>query len=1090
MSSPFQLRLLGTFDLRINGASATGFRSDRARGLLAYVAVEREQTHRREQLAALFWPDLPDAAAKANLRNVLSNLRSLFGDTHDSPLRITRHDVRFLADPAAVDVLAFSAVLAQAQRTTVTQIEILQKAVALYAGDFLAGLFLDDAWAFQEWRVQAQERYHQQAMDCWERIATHWAAVGDSQRLAESARGQLGLAPWHEPAHRRLIQALNGLGMPEAALEQYDRCVLVLAEELGVEPDPETQALARQIGGAEEEVAADTGTTRRARSNIPLVATPFLGRESDSAAAIALCRPGQERLVTLLGIGGVGKTRLAIAVGQQLQSDFGDGVCWVSLEGVPSGENSANRLAVAIAAGLGLALGGTHSVQEQLLDTLAQRHLLLILDNFEGLVADADFLLTLLAAAPQLHLLVTSRQRLHLPGERLLPVSGLPIPIGAALFANRAGAISPHFALNNENRAAVEEICRLVEGLPLGIELAAAWTEHFTCAEIAAAVAENRAVLSNRQMRGQPEEQAEQARHDSLRTVYEHSWQLLPPYEQRALAQLALFQGEFRRAALLAITHASLSELSALVAKSLVRLVGPGQYTIHEVVRTFSAEKFRLRAESEQRETLRRYRAYYLHRLQEQPVAVLQQELANILAAWQNAISARDIPLLAEAVAGFGHLLQALGLLQEGIDLLRAALDALPLDGREQETDPVTRSAAGLLLLEISELVGLTSSVDVAIGTARRGLLYADAPALRARLYSTIARSLAESRGWQEVEAVLAEAFEEVQRSGDRMLLAQLLCDRAGNRVLHFVGDYSESLREMEQALALVTEEIAEDTPARTQAEKLRFTLLGALSTGWLRYGDYIRALGYAEQVRALAKAQNDRFEQLESCIDLGQASCFARRHAAAIAYASEGLAMAEATGDQEAVGLLRSNLCLIHRAAGNPERAIAYGEAALPTIHFLKNRRMEGQCRNRLGHALMALGRGVEAEAMFRQALVVWDEIENPNRYEALAGRAAALLALGRAEEAEELVHEVLTFADGDGTQRVIEPLLLFAYCVEVLAVRGDSRRVEAVQAQAAAWVERIAACNDDPAVGAAYRAELAALMEGLPAGDVKRKT
>lgn len=1085
MSSPFQLRLFGTFDLRIDGASATGFRSDRARALLAYVAVEREQTHRREQLAALFWPDLPDAPAKANLRNVLSNLRALLGDGDASPLRVTRHDVRFLAEPAAVDVLAFAAALAQAQRTTVTPIDLLQRAVDLYAGDFLAGLFLDDAPDFQEWRVQRQERYHQQAMDCWERIATHWAAMGDYQRLAASARGQLGLTPWHEPAYRRLMEALAGLGMAEAALEQYDRCVLVLAEELGVEPAPETQALARQIRGAEEEVtAAHSGPPRRARSNIPLIATSFLGRESDSAAAISLCRPGQERLVTLLGIGGVGKTRLAIAVGQQLQPDFDDGVRWVSLEGVQPGDNSANRLAVAIAAGLGLALGRAGSVQEQLLDYLRERRLLLILDNFEGLVAHADFLLSLLSSAPGLHLLVTSRQRLNLPGERLLRVSGLPTEEGVALFASRAGSISTHFALDDENRAAVAEICRLVEGLPLGIELAASWTEHFTPAEIAGAVAENRAVLRRDPISDPTGEEAEGQRHDSLRTVYEHSWQLLPANEQRALAQLSLFRGEFSRGAVLAIADAGLSELSALLAKSLVRLVGAGQYTVHEVVRAFSAEKFRLRAGSEQTESLHRYRTYYLQRVQEQPVAVLQRELADILAGWQSAVSVRDIVLLTGAASGFSHLLKALGLAQDGVELLRAALSALSLDGtdpqaaprEDRDADPATRRAAGLLLLEFSELAGLTSSLDVAIETARRGLLYADTPALRAQLYGTIARSLAESRSWEEVEAVFAEAFEEIQRSGDRMLLAQLLCDRAGNRVLHFAGDYAQSLGEMEQALALVTEEIAAETPARAQAEKLRFTLLGGLSTASNRCGDYIRALGYAQQVRALAEAQNDRFEQLEALIDLGQACCFARRHADAIAYASEGLALAEATGDQEAVGLLGSNLCLIHRVAGHPAQAIAYGEAALPTIQSLKNRRMEGQCRNRLGHALLALGRAAEAEAMFRQALAVWDALENPNRYEALAGHAAALLALGRAAEAAVLVEEVLAFAIGDAPQRVIEPMLLFRYCVQVLTAGGESARARAVQAQAQAWVERIAARNTDPAVGAAYRAELAA--------------
>jgi DNA-binding SARP family transcriptional activator len=255
-----ELCLLGSFQATLDGAPLDGIRSDKTRALLAYLAVGAGRAHNRNALSALLWGASLEAAARASLRSSLSNLRRLIrqlAPDGDFPiLDITRHSVRFDVEPDTcwLDVTEFDALIDachthshQALAHCPTCIERLERAVELYQGDFLPGLALSDSPAFDEWRVIQQERYHQQMLIALEALAAHYAAIEDLIKAQRVIRQQLALEPWREEAHRQLMRVLALDGQRSAALAQYETCRRLLADELSVEPTPETEALYEEI---------------------------------------------------------------------------------------------------------------------------------------------------------------------------------------------------------------------------------------------------------------------------------------------------------------------------------------------------------------------------------------------------------------------------------------------------------------------------------------------------------------------------------------------------------------------------------------------------------------------------------------------------------------------------------------------------------------------------------------------------------------------------------------------------------------------------------------------------------------------------
>ena len=324
--------------------------------------------------------------------------------------------------------------------------------------------------------------------------------------------------------------------------------------------------------------------------HLPTPTTSFVGRSEELASISGLLADPNCRLLTIVGSGGIGKTRLALQAAVDQISNFPDGIYFVPLAGI----GSPDLIAAAIANALPVSFSGAEDLRDRVIRYLRKKQQLLLVDNFEHLLDGVDLLNDVLQAAPDVKLLVTSRERLNVQEEWTLILGGLTVPAKDAtdtldsysaveLFVERARQVQSKFALSAEAEA-VKTICWQVEGMPLGLELAASWLRAMTCEQITAHMESSLDFLTT-PLRNVPE------RHRSLRAMFEQSWQLLSADEQAVLMKLAVFRGGFDFEAAEAVARASLSILAGLADKSLIRLNPSGRYDLHELLRQFATDK-------------------------------------------------------------------------------------------------------------------------------------------------------------------------------------------------------------------------------------------------------------------------------------------------------------------------------------------------------------------------------------------------------------------------------------------------------------------------------------------------------------------
>ncbi len=761
------------------GKPVTRFGSDKALALLAYLAVEADRPHRRDALIGIFFPEYPATTARHNLSQTLLRLRHAIDDDDTTRfLEITTQTIQFnAASDCWVDAHEFLRLLRECETHPHRRIEAcaaciarLERAGALYQREFLAHFFLDDCPAFEEWLLVQREHFRRRALTALGHVTTYYEEQGEAgyAETLRAARRLVELEAWREEPYRVLMRTYAAMNQVDAALAEYQTLANLLHQDLGLEPSAETTALYKHLRNTSESRIANrespTPSLHPPLSTLPLPSTPLVGRATELAQLAEKIGRTDCRLLTLLGQGGIGKTRLAIQTARDNRAAFPRGVYFVDLADTVAPE----MIPTVMADALQFHFQGAKSTAQQIMEHLREvnQPLLLVLDNFEQIINGAQFVSELLQRAPNVTLLVTSRERLNVQGEWLFEVEGLRAPttlptqlpddwdapeaVQLLLQCVARANVNAQLWREEEKRAALI-ITQLVEGMPLAIELAAAWARTLTPIEIAAEIARSLDIFASTR-RDVPK------RHASIRAVFEHSWRLLSAQEKIVFAGMSVFRGGMTRDAAREIAGASLQHLAGLVEKSLLKRTAAGRYRLHELVRQFAAEK--LVELNEDASTQKQHANYFLNLLVERgdglnserardSMAELLREGENVRAAWQWAVAHHDTDALRRGLPALANFYSVAGLVQEGEPLLRATLTALSVviarheaisdaASKENAASVSPRAVEIALSTVIARHEAISNSAEE-IASSQRALLAMTDAALVSEIYAQLA---------------------------------------------------------------------------------------------------------------------------------------------------------------------------------------------------------------------------------------------------------------------------------------------------------------------------------------------------------------
>jgi predicted ATPase/DNA-binding SARP family transcriptional activator len=661
-TSKLYIRLLGGFGVWLDGTEIpdTAFVRRKPKSLLKLLALHGANRLHRDQVIEALWPGLQPLSGAAQLYKAVHQARkALLAAGSGIPpetILVLQDEALHLVAPGGVgtDAEGFEA-LARLSLLSRNRAD-LERALTAYGGDLLP------TDLYEDWTLEAREALREQATALELALGEVRLEAGELSGAQESFYRTLRLDPLREAAHRGLMRVHAHLGDRVGLERQYRRYAEALSQSLDASPSPETARFYRAL--LEDPRPAPTQGASKSppleptdpvRHNLPSPPSPFVGRTPELTEIAERLGDPECRLLTLVGPGGVGKTRLGLqAVASQLE-DFAGAVYFVPLAQIAGPE----FLLGAVAEALQVALYPNSDPKAQLLERLKGESALVMLDNFEHLLGGAELIAELLEVCPRLKLLITSRERLGLQSEWLFEVSGLDYPTtqdegletysAVRLFLQHLRRVRPGSTPDRADLRAVARICRLVDGFPLSLELAAAQGRALSCFEIADEIERGLGVLEA-SLRDLP------ARHRTQRAAFEPSWQSLSVQERQVFARLSVFRGGFRREAAEAVAGATLQILSSLVDKSLLRRAPFGRYNLHELLRQFGEEK--LGAQSKELKITRdRHAHFYCQFLAQQETRLkgsdhqaalteIVEELDNIRTAWRWAASRGNVSAL------------------------------------------------------------------------------------------------------------------------------------------------------------------------------------------------------------------------------------------------------------------------------------------------------------------------------------------------------------------------------------------------------------------------------------------------------------
>ncbi|HDQ72952.1 MAG TPA: tetratricopeptide repeat protein [Chloroflexi bacterium] len=992
--SNLALYLLGAPRIELDGTVVVIGRR-KAVALAAYLAVTGER-HSRTALARLFWPESDPPHALAALRLALLTLKEAIGEEW---LEIERTSLALCRTPDYwSDVTHFRHLLIGCEAHTHSPdsvcpncLALLTNAVLIYRDDFMAGFTLRDSSAFDDWQsFQCQDL--QRRLDyALEKLSLGYGARGELHHAVPFAQRWLNRDPLNESAHRLLMRLYTWNKQREAALRQYQRCREALEQELGRFPEEETDQLYHAI--IEDRLPPLDGLSSSfsfrplLSHNLPSQSTPFLGRERELAKLLALLRDPACRLLTLVGVGGAGKTRLALQaaadVAIQDAEAFVDGIRFVSLASL----TSPDLLGSAIARSLGPSFHGQVDVEAQILDYLEDRRMLLVLDNFEHLLSSpisssrlergakaAGLIARILGSAPQVKMMVTSREPLDLQGEWLFEVTGLKCPPAdrtealeqydaIRLFLQSARRVQPDFRVLEDEAPFVVRICRFLDGLPLGIELAAAWLQMFTCQEIAQRIEQGLCFLDT-SLRDVPE------RHRSLRAVFDHSWDLLSDEEKDVCRCLSVFRGGFRgEAAAEQVAGASLPTLLSLIRKSFLHLDPDGRYAMPEVLRRYVEGKLDQHPQQKAlaRERHCEYYAEFLHqrhgdiegRNQRQALEEIRKELENVRVGWEWAVKQVNMEAIDKAIGSLCHLYEMHGWFQEGEELLTRAWEALS-ESMQAMNDPPTR-----------DLLILARVIDW--------------------------------RGWL---CYLLSRFEQARDLLETSYAMFCRLDEQEARALSLknLGNVTTSLGEYAAARKLFQKSVSISKRADDQVGiGWGFDGLGYIAEAM---GEYARARRLYQRCLGIWKELGNPEGITWSLMGLGSVAEASGEQNEAKDLFDDCMAHCTKSDNQQGIGWCLDGLSRLAEGSGNYEEAKRLAGRGLAIFQEIGDRSGIAIGFRNLGFASLALGDYREARDAFQRAIDMAQDVKAiPVLVDTLVGVADLLAAEGEAEQAVELL-------------------------------------------------------------------------------------
>jgi predicted ATPase/DNA-binding SARP family transcriptional activator len=1031
--SRLNLRLLGAPRIESDGQMERISRR-KALALLAYLAVTGS-AHSRDSLTAFFWPDFDQSSAYAYLRTTLWTLnKSLGGDWLDA-----ERDTVALRPGYHLDVARFRELAAGDDAAR------LAEAAAVYQGDFMAGFALPDSPEFDEWQLFQRENLRRELGDALRRLSACLSEGGEFEAALPHARRWLALDPLHEPAHRQLMLLYAWSGQLSAALRQYQDCADLLRRELGVQPEAETTALfhAIQERRAPPPARSAPTITRAALHSgpvytLPAQTTPFVGRDRELDDITRLLADPNCRLLTLVGPGGIGKTRLSLQTAALAAEHYPHGACFVPLAPVSADEYLLPALADALRF-TGLREGDP---KRQLVAYLAEKRLLLVMDNFEHLLDGAELVAEMLRAAPGLTVLATSRERLGLQEEWLYEIQGLPYPSNTdepnldgydavRLFIGSARRLRPNFKLAEADKPAVIRICQLVDGMPLGVELAAAWLPMLSPPEIVAEIERSPDFLAS-STRNLP------SRHRSLRAVFESSWERLSPLERRVLSKLAIFRGGFTLEAAQAVTDdASLPLLLALVGKSLVRRSAGGRFEMHELLRQFAEEKLN---DAERERAYDNHSVYYAGFMRDRETQLkgagqiaalnaIEAEIDNIRIAWHRAFDKRITTKIGGLVTGLMLFYTMRSRLQESKELFGWAME----QAQPAADADVERRLFGQMSAALAFTYRRLGHTDLCLAFYRQAALIlneVEAPEAALSFFHLGALALWPKINYSEAERWARKALAAYERLNDRWgiaLATQLFGDIAHDQI-----HYDESQRRYQESLD-IRRQIGD-----TWGISLSLKALGEVA---YTLGDYRQAEQLYREGLELSQAVGDLNEVAYGLDRLAESLSLQGHYEPATELVHQSIAAARQAGNRTTVAWSTFHLGLLAMEQGNYEEADRLSRESIAQFQALDHPQGMGWALQTLSRIMLLTGDPAEARRLAEQSLALFETDGSP------WGQSGAYYCLGQAYLAMNDIeparfHLRLSIALAAGAKSV---MMLTVHLVEVArlwATAGEPAR------------------------------------------------